>query len=115
MQDKVVESLGILADNQVPFEVVGVLTEHLECVSRLGEMFPHLSLMLDHLCHPRGVLTAQIMNQWENDLKRVAENPHVFAKISGLGTVVKKAGEKLDVEDIKPIISFALATFGVPR
>ncbi len=115
LQERVLESLSILADSHVPFDVVGVLSEHLDCVSRIGERLPHLRMVLDHLNHPRGVLTEAIMQDWEKWLRIVAQNPNVFAKISGLGTVVKRKAEALSAEDMKPAIDFAINTFGVER
>ncbi len=115
LQERVLESLSILADNQVPFDVVGVLSEHLDCVSRIGEKLPHLRMVLDHLNHPRGVLTEANMQDWEKWLRVVAQNPNVFAKISGLGTVVQRKAEVLSAEDMKPAIDFAIDTFGAER
>ncbi len=109
LQAHVIESLKILADNHIPFDVVGVLPEHLECVSRIGKEIPHLSMVLDHLNHPRGTLTEKIMEDWRNALKDVAENPNVYAKISGLGTIAPTKPQ------IASAIAFALATFGVKR
>jgi L-fuconolactonase len=115
LQEKVMESLKILADNQIPFDVVGVLPAHLACVDRVGERLPHLRFVLDHLCHPRGVLSEKIMQEWENGMRKVAQNPNVYAKISGLGTVVAKKSKKLEKKDLEPAILFALATFGTNR
>lgn len=109
LQAQVIESLEILADNRIPFDVVGVLPEHLECVSRIGEQIPHLQMVLDHLNHPRGILTEKIMTDWRKAMQEVAQNPNVFAKISGLCTV---ASTKTEMESA---IAFALATFGVKR
>ncbi len=109
LQEQVIESLKILADNNIPFDVVGVLPEHLECVGIVGEKVPHLRMILDHLNHPRGVLTEKIIQNWRDAMKDVALNPNVYAKISGLGTLVPT------VEQIASTAEFALATFGVGR
>ncbi|SFE52726.1 amidohydrolase family protein [Thermoflexibacter ruber] len=115
LQESVLESLKILADNQIPFDVVGILSEHLDCVKRIGEKLPHLRIVLDHLNHPRGTLTNEVMQDWEKWLRIVAQHPNVFAKISGLGTVVRRKGKNLSEEDIKPAVDLALETFGVER
>jgi L-fuconolactonase len=109
LQAQVIESLQILADNHIPFDVVGVLPEHLECVRRVGEQIPDLCMVLDHLNHPRGVLTEKIMEDWRKAMQEVAENPNVYAKISGLGTVAPTKSQ------IASAIVFALATFSVKR
>lgn len=115
LQESVLESLKILADNQIPFDVVGVLSEHLECVNRIGEKLPYLNIILDHLNHPRGTLTDKVMQDWEKWLRIVAQNPKVYVKISGLGTVVRRKSKNLSAEDIKPAIDLALDIFGVER
>ncbi|GAB4199791.1 MAG: amidohydrolase family protein [Thermoflexibacter sp.] len=115
LQESVLESLKILADNQIPFDVVGILSEHLDCVKRIGEKLPHLRIVLDHLNHPRGTLTDKIMQDWEKWLRIVAQHPNVFAKISGLGTVVRRKSKNLSEDDIKPAIDLALETFGIER
>jgi L-fuconolactonase len=115
LQDTVIESLKLLADNGIPFDVVGVLSEHLACVKQLGEKIPHLYMMIDHLNHPRGMLSAQIIGKWAEGLKEVAQNPKVYAKISGLGTAVSKKSAQLSQEDMKPAILKAIESFGADR
>ncbi|MCU0391348.1 MAG: amidohydrolase family protein [Thermoflexibacter sp.] len=115
LQDTVIESLKLLADNGIPFDVVGVLSEHLACVKQLGEKIPHLYMMIDHLNHPRGMLSAQIMGKWEEGLREVTQNPKVYAKISGLGTAVSKKSAQLSQEDMKPAILKAIESFGADR
>ena len=76
------EGLGVLEAIGVTFDYVAVLPRHLEHVSTLGERHPNLRIVIDHLgAPPIGVGDAE---PWWTLIARAAENPLVFAKLSGL-------------------------------
>jgi L-fuconolactonase len=52
VQDTVVEGLMMLADREVPFDVVAVLPRHLEHVPTIAERVPELRMVVDHLAKP---------------------------------------------------------------
>lgn len=112
LQPAVLESLEILADHKIPYDVVGVLPAHISTVLKIAEKIPHLEMVFDHLNHPR-MDGEDIYRQWKSLMISAAGHKNFYAKISGLGTVADKAGWTED--DVKPAISFALETFGADR
>lgn len=104
--------LGLLEAAGVPFDVVGVLPEHLEAVLEISERHPDLDLVLDHLNHPP--IGMDDLEPWATLLTRVAANPRVHGKISGLYSAV---GDPADwsVDSVRPVFDRALAAFGPER
>jgi len=112
LQEEVLESLQILANNGLPFDVVGVLPEHIETVLTAAQKVPSLKMVFDHLNHPP-IAGGEKFGRWGSLMKEAAALPNFFAKISGLGTVTKK--QDWSAEDIKPYVAFALENFGADR
>ncbi len=112
LQPAVLDSLKILAEHKIPFDVVGVLPAHISTVLKVAEKIPGLVMVFDHLNHPR-MGGEEIYSQWKSLMKSAAGHKNFHVKISGLGTVTDKANWVED--DIKPAISFALETFSADR
>lgn len=112
LQEPVLESLAILAAHDLPFDVVGVLPQHIETVLEVANRLPSLRLVFDHLNQPP--LANRIdFGRWSGLMTEAAALPNFYAKISGLGTVVQK-----DVwleEDLQPAVAFVLEKFGSDR
>lgn len=113
LQPAVLESLQILADHKIPYEVVGVKASHLKAAIHIAQTIPDLSMMLDHLVNPP-ISDVHLFPEWETLMKQVSQCSNVYAKISGLGTQVKK-GDAWEAADIQSYIEFALNHFGVER
>ncbi len=108
----VLESLALLAEADLVFDVVAVLPEHLECALAVAERLPGLRLVLDHLGHPG--LPDGGDPRWAGLLARLAEHPQVAAKVSGLyPSGDPPAAER--TERIRPAFQHALACFGPER
>lgn len=112
LRSDVDESLGILALSGVPFDVVSVLPRHLEHVPTLSERHPDLRMVIDHLSKPP--IKAGGDEPWRSLITRAAENPHVYAKVSGL---YPAAGDMTDwtADDVRPYLELALDLFGADR
>jgi L-fuconolactonase len=111
LQPQVLEGLRILAERDIPFDVVAVLPRHLEHVPVLAEKVPGLRMVIDHLAKPP--IQAKEWEPWASLLKRAAEYPQVYAKVSGLNTAADWANWSAD--DLKPYIDHALDCFGANR
>jgi L-fuconolactonase len=112
LQDRVIESLRMLAGRGLTFDVVATLPEHVACILVLSERIPDLKMVIDHLGQPP--VATQGLGRWGEDLKIAAANPNVYGKISGLGTTTGDwAG--WTAADLKPYIHYAVETFGVDR
>jgi L-fuconolactonase len=112
LRDDVGETLGLLEAAGVPFDVVGVLPEHLEAVVVIAERYPRLRMVLDHLNKPP--LDASDRDPWWSLIARAAENPSVFGKVSGLYPTVGDLGD-WTVDGIRPAFEHALDVFGPNR
>jgi L-fuconolactonase len=106
------EGLSLLERAGVPFDVVGVLPEHLEAVLMISERHPDLDIVIDHLNKPPIGLADH--EPWASLMTRVAANPRVRGKVSGLYSAVgDPAGWTVDA--IRPIFDHVLEAFGPDR
>jgi L-fuconolactonase len=112
LQDRVAESLRLLAGAGLTFDVVATVHEHMECIPILGERIPQLKMVIDHLGQPP--IGTRPQGRWADDMRAAAENPNVYAKVSGLGTA-SGIPETWSAADVQPYIEFALDTFGPER
>lgn len=85
LQTEVLESLGILAKNNIPFDVVGILPAHIETALKVAERVPGLKMVFDHLNQPP-VASEERFGQWGELMKEAAKYPGFYMKISGMGT-----------------------------
>ena len=113
LQDTVIESLKILAKNNLPFDVVGILTAHIETVLKVADKVPDLKMVFDHLNQPPIAATQKFVT-WGDLMKEAAGNKNFYAKISGLGTTTKNLAG-WSAEGIKPAIALVLEQFGQHR
>jgi L-fuconolactonase len=112
LQKEVLESLQILTDYHLPYDVVGILPEHIATALTVAEEIPSLKMVFDHLNQPP-IASKEKLGRWGELMKDAAKHPNFYAKISGLGTTSKNAG--WSKSDIQPYIEFVLEHFGVDR
>src|SRR5687768_10782951 len=112
LQDPVIESLKMIADANLTYDVVGVLPEHIETILKVAEKVPGLKMVFDHLNQPP-IATNEKFGRWGELMIEASRNENFYAKISGLGTTTKK--ESWSEDDIKPYVEFALTHFGEDR
>jgi L-fuconolactonase len=112
LRPEVDESLGLLERAGIPFDLVAVRPRHLELVPIISARHPDLSIVLDHLAHPPIGLAS--LEPWSSLIARAAENPRVFAKVSGLYSAVGEPGS-WTVDSIRPSFDRAFELFGENR
>lgn len=113
LQPEVINSLQILADHNIPYDVVGVLPEHIETALQVAAKVPELRMVFDHLNQPP-IASKEQFGKWGELMKEAAQHKNFYAKISGLGTTTQKAAN-WTADDIKPYVAFALQQFGTDR
>ena len=113
LQKNVIESLKILAKNNLPFDVVGVLPAHIQTVLKVADKVPELKMIFDHLNQPP-IAAKEKFGVWGTLIKEAAGNKNFYAKISGLGTTTKNLTGWAAL-DLKPYIEFGLNQFGEDR
>jgi len=114
LQDHVLESLAILVKYNIPYDLVGILNEHLETALKVAEKVPGLRMVIDHLNQPP-ISTNERFGRWGELMREAAKNEYFYAKVSGLGTVTKKKQGEWGEDDLKPYVEFALEHFGEDR
>ena len=113
LQPQVINSLQILADHNIPYDVVGVLPEHIETALQVAAKVPELRMVFDHLNQPP-IASKEQFGKWGDLMKEAAQHKNFYVKISGLGTTAQK-GTNWTADDIKPYVAFALQQFGTDR
>ena len=104
--------LTLLEDAGLAFDVVSVLPRHLELVPILSERHPRLRMVIDHLSKPPIGLESR--QPWWDLIAAAAENPLVFAKVSGLYSATEDPGS-WTVDAIQPSFDRAMDVFGPNR
>ena len=104
------ESLALLAERGLVFEIPAVFPRHLLHVPLLAEELPGLRIVIDHLGKPP--IASGSVEPWAAELARAAAYPNVYAKVSGLNTV---APEGWTAEDLRPFVDIALGELGSDR
>ena len=107
VQDVVLESLRILAERGLTFDVVAVFPNHLKHVPTLAEKVPDLKMVIDHLAKPP---VGQTESPWFEQMAAAAESPNVYTKLSG-----QFDNPEWTVDDVRPYVDFALEQFGANR
>jgi len=113
LQPEVLESLKILAAHHIPYDVVGILPEHIETALQVAELIPDLKMVFDHLNRPP-VKTKELFGKWGALMKEAAQHENFFIKISGLGTI---ADHQISWQGngLMPYVEYALHLFGENR
>lgn len=106
------ESLGVLEERGVPFDVVAALPRHLEILPLVSQRHPQLRMVIDHLGKPPIGLRER--EPWATLIARAAENPLVHAKLSGLYSATGDLGAWTR-ETIRPFVDHAAELFGPQR
>jgi L-fuconolactonase len=111
LQPTVIESLSLLAKHDIAYDVVGVLTQHIETAMEVANKVPGLRMIFDHLNQPP---VGNDFGRWGELMREAAKHKNFFVKISGLGTASKKFNSWTE-DDIRPCIEFVLQHFGEDR
>ena len=113
LQPSVISSLKVLAQKNIPYDVVAVLPQHIETALEVAHKIPELKMVFDHLSQPP-IKTKERFGVWGDLMKAASEHKNFYAKISGLGTTSGNF-ENWNAEEVKPYIAFALEHFGTDR
>jgi L-fuconolactonase len=111
LRTEVDEGLSMLESEGVTFDYVTGDPAALAHLPGISERHPELSIVIDHLGKPP---VAADRSEWRALIEAAAQNPRVFAKLSGLyASSGPLDGWSLD--DIRPIVDDALEVFGPDR
>jgi L-fuconolactonase len=103
------DSLRLLAERGLPFDVPDAWPRYLAAVGDLADAIPELTVVVDHLAKPpRG--TDQFA-AWSRAIRSVAARPNAVGKVSGL----QMPGQPFTVEALRPVFDVALDAFTPTR
>jgi L-fuconolactonase len=111
LADSVRESLSLVADRELVFEIPAVFPRHLLHVPRLARQLPRLKIVIDHLAKPP--IASGELEPWATQLAAAAACPNVHAKVSGLNTAAAPQG--WSATDLRPFVEVAIDCFGPDR
>jgi L-fucono-1,5-lactonase len=103
--------LALLEEGGLVLELPAVYPHHLGDVPELARRHPGLRIVVDHLGKPP--LGTAEMPRWGELLRAAAEQPNVYAKVSGLNTVAPRG--TWSAADLAPAVRVAVDTFGPGR
>lgn len=113
LQPTVIKSLQILANHNIPYDVVGIHPAHIQTVLKVAQQVPDLKMVFNHLNQPP-MAQQEKFGQWGELMKQAAAHKNIYAKISGLGTASGKL-QQWTADDIAPYVDFVLREFGVDK
>ena len=88
-----------------------IYARHLPVAAEFVQQFPRQSFVLDHLAKP--LIKHGEIEPWRSDLRRLAEFPNVWCKLSGL--VTEADWQAWTPEQIAPHLEAAFECFGPER
>ncbi len=108
--EQVLRGLGVLEKHNIPFDLL-FYVKHLHHAQQLGQQFPNLPMVIDHLSKPD--IKGQRLDNWEANLKAAAKFPSMMCKLSGM--VTEADWQAWKPADLKPYIEIVLEAFGPER
>jgi Predicted metal-dependent hydrolase of the TIM-barrel fold len=99
LQPTVLQSLSILAEYNIPYDVVGIKADHLRTSLEVANKVPGLRMILDHANQPAA------FPEWRELMKEAAQHKNFYVKISGMGAI----------SDVEPYVAYILEQFGADR
>jgi L-fuconolactonase len=99
-----------LAEFELAYDLL-LFPRHLAVAVTLVDEFEDQLFVLDHIAKP--AIRDRLLAPWKQDLKRLAERPNVFCKLSGM--VTEARWNQWQSEDFRPYLEIVLDAFGPQR
>ncbi|WP_425862642.1 amidohydrolase family protein [Arthrobacter sp. TWP1-1] len=109
--DSVRESLGLVAQAGLAFDVPDAFPRYLDQVVDLAQAMPGLRVVVDHLGKPPRGGNAEELERWQRQLAAVAAMPNTTAKLSGLHS----DRSDYSAQALERVWDIALSAFGPAR
>ena len=110
LQPDFLRGIAWLEEFDLAYDIL-IYTKHLRVAAEFVEHFPRQRFVLDHLAKPP--IKSGNIDSWANGIKRLAEFPNVFCKLSGL--VTEADWQHWQPEQIVPYLDVAFESFGPDR
>jgi L-fuconolactonase len=105
-----VKGVGALAAFDYSYDIL-IYPDQLKEAYLFASQIPHVRFVLDHIAKP--YIKVGKMEPWETDIRRLAQLPNVYCKISGMVTEAKWDG--WHSSDFKAYLDVVFEAFGVDR
>lgn len=108
------DGLSILEEYGLPFDFVTSSPEAIPRLVTAAGRHPGLTFVLDHLGKPPVDGPIEELRRWDELIAAAAEQPNIFAKVSGLYATARPAGD-WSVSGLARIVDTAVEAFGAER
>lgn len=99
-----------LSQHRFTYDIL-VYPKQLPAVEEFVLQFPEQALIIDHLAKPD--IKAGELATWAAHMRRIAQSPHVYCKLSGL--VTEADWQQWEPAHFRPFLEVALEAFGANR
>lgn len=110
LREDFVRGIGVLAAFDLTYDLL-LFPKHLPVACELVSKFPDQPFVLDHIAKP--FIKDGRVSPWDADIRRLAEFPNVFCKVSGMVTEANWKAWKL--ADFRPYLDIVFDVFGAKR
>jgi L-fuconolactonase len=110
IRPEIIRGLKVLEKHNVPFDLL-FYVKHLKHAATLGQQFPNLPMVIDHLAKPE--IKAGNIENWIKNFKAAAACENIYCKLSGM--ITEADWEHWSANDLKPYVQTALELFGPDR
>jgi L-fuconolactonase len=110
LQPDFLRGVSVLEEFDFAYDIL-IYPKHLPVAAEFVERFPRQRFVLDHLAKPP-IKTGNI-DSWAQGIRRLAEFPNVFCKLSGL--VTEPNWQHWEPAQIVPFLDIAFESFGPDR
>jgi L-fuconolactonase len=102
--------ISLLQDLDLAYDIL-IYPKHLAVTAEFVSRFKRQRFVIDHLAKPE--IRSGEIREWEQGMRRLANFPNVFCKLSGL--VTEAAWDRWTLAQIRPYLEVALDCFGAHR
>ncbi len=110
LRPEFLRGIAALEEFDLAYDIL-IYTKHLPVAAEFVERFPRQRFVLDHLAKPP--IKSGRISSWASGIRRLAEFPNVFCKMSGL--VTEADWQHWQPEQIVPFLDVAFESFGPDR
>jgi len=110
LQSDFLRGISALEEFNLAYDIL-IYTKHLPVAAEFVQRFPSQRFVLDHLAKPP--IKSGDIDFWAQGIRRLAELPNLFCKLSGL--VTEADWQQWEPEQIIPFLDVAFEAFGPDR
>ena len=102
--------IGCMGRYHFTYDIL-IYAHHLQVANEFVRQFPEQKFVLDHLAKPG--IRDQELEPWSHDIRRLASNPNVYCKLSGM--IVEADWKRWTPTDFRPYLDVVFEVFGIDR